>query len=242
MHSARAKDGSAVAVKQTDRIVSIADEPVEHYLVDVVPQPVGTARPNLIRAEKVVIEPLTFAGGVVSAGPQKTFWAQVHYEKAKQHSSKRNPDGPETKGSLIVLTADQKKVSKLLELVFADSLEGKAFANTYAFARVTETVTDADPDGGDPGTRIPHAESIPYREIDLTTQYSDDGPNAAVIGDVRIVVDREFVSQEQLEASDYFTLTPQGGNPSKYTLWNEDGIRSLRTHHYAIYLQRMKGV
>ena len=246
MYSIRAKDGTAVTVKQTDRIVSIAGEAVEHYLIDVIPQPVGGIRPSLIRAEKVVIEPLTFAGGVVTAGTQKTIMAQVHYEKAKQHSSEsgndeRTPDGPKTKGSLIVLASNQKAVSKLLELKFADALTGKAFAACYAFARVTETVTGADPDGGDPGTRTPTPTSLAYLDIDLSDQYEDDGANHRKVGETLVVVDRSLVTQAQLEQSAYFTLTPAGGSAIKYTLWNERGIRQLKTHHHAIYLQRMKG-
>lgn len=240
-YTAKATDGSAVTVAPTHRITSIAGVTVEHYLTDVRPCPVGGIRPSLGRAEEVVIEPLSFSGGVITAGTAKTFKAQVEFQQAREHGddTRRSPDMPKTKGYLMLLAGDQTKVSKLLELKFADSLSGKAFANCYAFARVTETLVGADDDAGQPGVPTPAPTAIVYQSLSLETQYVNNDPRLAKIGDACAIVDREQVTQAQLEAAHYLTLTPAGGLPQRYTLWNSDGVRLLNTHHWAIYLQRL---
>lgn len=241
MYSARAKNGSAVAVAPTHRITSIAGETVEYYLVDTIPLPCTSMRPTLQQAELVTIEPLTYAGGVVTAGAPQTLKAQLEWKAARRHGSDRTPDRPAAKGSLIVLAANQKQVSKLLQLDFADSLEGKAFAQCYSFARVVETVTGADPDAGDPGSASDQPFPIVYDNLQLETQYDTSRGNDVVIGDLCITVDREQVTEAQLLKAAYFTLTPQGGQPRRYTLWNsKEGIKPLNTHHWAIYLRQHK--
>lgn len=232
--------GASVAIVPTNKITSIAGEARELYVVDVKPLPVGGVVPTIIQGEVAAISAQTFSGGSVTVGTAKNFKAQVHFYKSTAHGSKRTPDGPEAKGYLIVRGFDMTKVSKLLEVIFADSLEGKAFANTYAFARVSTTYSGADPDAGDPGTATPTPASIAYLNIDLSEQYEDDGPNARKIGDAMVIVDRSVVSEANLTGAEYFTLTPQGGSAIKYTLWNADGIKFLKTHHYAIYLKRMR--
>ena len=241
-YSAKATDNSAVTIAPTHRITSIAGETVSHYLTDVRPCPVGGIRPTLGRTELVVIEPLTFAGGVVTAGTAKTFKAQVEFLQAREHGGevKRTPDMPKAKGYLMLLAGDQSKVSKLLEVKFADNLEGKAFANCYSFARVTRGTTGQSDDAGDPGSGTPTSTSIPFLSLLLTEQYRDMGSKDEKIGDICVVVDRESVTPAQLEAADYFTLTPAGGSATRYTLWNHEGIKYPVTHHYEIYLQRLK--
>lgn len=232
--------GASVAINPTDKITSIAGESRELYVTDVKPLPVGGIVPTIMQGEAAAISTQTFSGGTVTVGTAKTFKAQTHFYKSTAHGSKRTPDGPEAKGYLILRGYDMTKVSKLLEVSFADSLEGKAFANTYAFARVSVTYTGADPDAGDSGTATPTSTAITYLNIDLNTQYSDDGPNAQKIGDAMVIVDRSAVTEAQLNAAEYFTLTPQGGSAIKYTLWNSDGIKFPKTHHYEIYLKRMQ--
>lgn len=240
MVDAKALGGSAIEVKPTDRITSIAGEPVELYITAVAPCPVGGIRPSLHRGEKVVIESLTYSGGILSAGVENNFKAIVEFIKSREHSDKRSPDGPDTKGYLVLKSANQKKVSKLLELKFADALTGKAFANTHAFALVTVVYTDADPDGGDPGSASPTLTPIQYMDIDLSDQYEGEGASYQKLGDAMLILDKELVSKTQLESADYFTLTPQGGTAIQYTLWNDEGIKDLKTHHWKVYLQRMK--
>jgi hypothetical protein len=232
--------GASVLISPTDKISTIAGVSRDLYVIDVKPLPVGGIVPTIIQGEVAAISTQTFSGGTVTTGTAKNFKAQVHFRKSREHSSKRTPDGPEAKGYLIVRGFDMTKVSKLLEVVFADSLEGKAFANTYAFARVSTTYTGADPDAGDPGTATPTPASIAYQNVDLSEQYEDDGPRARKIGDAMVIVDRSVVSEAQLTGAEYFTLTPQGGSAIKYTLWNSDGIKFLKTHHYAIYLKRLQ--
>lgn len=229
-----------MAINPTDKISSIAGVVRDLYVIDVKPLPVGGIVPTIMQGEVAAISTQTFSGGTVTTGTAKNFKAQVHFHKSREHSSKRTPDSPEAKGYLIVRGYDMTKVSKLLEVVFADSLEGKAFANTYAFARVTTTYTGADPDAGDPGTATPTSTTIAYKDIDLSEQYEDDGPRSRKIGDTMVIVDRSAVSEAQLTGAEYFTLTPQGGSAQRYTLWNSDGIKFLKTHHYAIYLKRLQ--
>lgn len=233
--------GQSVDILPTHRITKIDDETVEHYLCDVIPQPVGDITPTIQQGQKVTIQPLTFSGGVITAGTASKFFAQVHYDRAREHSSKRSPDTPVTKGRLILAMANQNQVAKLLEVPFTDALEGKAFANTYAFHLVNVTYTGGNEDAGEPGSATPSTVSIAHREVDITTQYADPGPNSLKIGDARVVVDRELVSQAQLEQAAYLTLTPAGGQPVRYTLWNERGIRKSNTHHWVIYLKLMEG-
>ena len=239
-YQALATSGAGVTVKPTDRITSIAGEAFDLYLVDVKPLPVGGIVPTLMATEMAVIEPLTFSGGVVTPGAASTFKSQVHFFKTRHHGPDRIPDGPMTKGYLIVRTADPGKTSKLLELSFTDALEGKAFANTYSFARVSVVYTGADPDAGDPGTATPNSTAISYLDIDLSEQYEDDGPTRHKVGDALVLVDKSAATLAQLESAAYFTLTPQGGSAQRYTLWNTRGVRELKTHQFALYLQRQK--
>jgi hypothetical protein len=232
--------GQSVEVLPTHRITKIDDETVEHYLHDVIPQPVGDIEPTIMQGQKVTIQPLTFSGGVITSGTPSKFFAQVHYDKAREHSSKRSPDTPKTKGRLIMKMANQNQVAKLLEVPFTDALEGKAFANTYAFHGVNVVVTGADEDDGNPGTATPTPVQIAHREVDVTTQYADPGINSVVIGDALVVIDRDLATMAQLQAFAYFTLTPAGGQPIKYTIWNEAGIKQGSTFHHQIYLQLMK--
>lgn len=232
--------GQSIDILPTHRITKIDGETVEHYLCDVIPQPVGNITPSIINGQKVTIQPLTFSGGVITAGAASKFFAQVHYDRAREHSSKRSPDTPVTKGRLIMAMANQNQVAKLLEVPFTDALEGKAFANTYAFHGVNVVVTGADEDAGRPGISTPSPVSIAHREVNISTQYADPGINSVVIGDAMVVVDRDLVTMAQLQVFAYFTLTPAGGQPIRYTLWNEDGIKQGNTFHHEIYLQLMK--
>lgn len=232
--------GASVTINPTDKITSIAGVAKDLYVLDVKPLPVGGVVPTIMQGETASISTQTFSGGTVTVGTAKSFKAQVHFYKSTHHDSKRTPDGPAAKGYLILRGYDMKKVSKLLEVPFADSLEGKAFANTYAFARVVVSYTGGDPDAGDPGTATPTSTAITYQNIDLNDQYEDDGPTSRKIGDAMVIVDRSLVTEAQLTGAEYFTLTPQGGSAIKYTLWNSEGIKFLKTHHYAIYLKRMR--
>jgi hypothetical protein len=239
-YQALAASGAAVTVKPTDLISSIAGEPFELYVTDVKPLPVGGVVPTLMATEQAVISPVTYSGGTVTPGTSNTFKSQVHFFKTRRHGEDRIPDGPETRGYLIVRSADAGITSKLLEISFADVLSGKAFLNNYAFARVSVAYSGGDPDAGDPGVATPTSTAIPYLDIDLSEQYEDDGPTRNKVGDALILVDRSAVSKAQLESAEYFTVTPQGESAQRYVLWNTRGVRTLKTFQYAIYLQRQK--
>jgi len=249
-YSARAIDGTSKTVAPTYRIDSIAGEAVAHYLTDVIPCPVGGIRPSLGRTELVTITPLSFAGGTVTPGTAFTLRAQVELLKARRHSSQRSPDMPETVGSLLVLGADQSKVSKLLDLRFADALEGRAFSGCYVIQLLPPPVVTVagNPLLSLPATTTPASPvTLTPLEVDLTEQWVTEGNARRKLGDARIVVDRGEATLDALIADGAFlSILAYGKAANAAELYRvtgrdgtERGITMLPTYHWQIYLTRV---
>lgn len=240
MYSVKDAGGTSRTVKPTDRIILTDAISREYYITDIVPFVSCGVRPTLRRTVNFTHEPLTYSGGTVAAGTQSTLKGQAVFYKAAEHSKDYSPDSPCAKGHFLVKNASTSAADKLLQIKFTDQLNGKAFANTHAFARVSESVANADADLGEPGTATPTSTAIAYESISLESQYEQGDNTRHKIGDALIIVDKSEVTRAQLEAATYFTITPQGGSAERYTLWNNDGIKEPLTFQWHIYLQRMR--
>jgi hypothetical protein len=240
MYSIRDNSGTNRTVKPTDRIILTDGITREYYITDIVPFVSCGIQPTLRRTVNFTHEPLTFSGGTVTAGTQAVLKGQSVFYKAAEHSKNYSPNSPCAKGHFLVKNASTSASDKLLQIKFTDQLNGKAFANTHTFARVTTTATSADSDLGEPGTVTPSSSTVAYLNIFLESQYPQGDNRREKIGDALVIVDKSAISRANLEGAAYFTITPQGGTAERYTIWNDDGIKEPITHQWHIYLQRMR--
>jgi len=241
-YSIKALDKSAVMVAPTNRITSIAGTSRELYITDVRPYP-SCGRPTLRRAEKVVIEPLSFSGGAVTAGPPKTFKGQVDFEISSRHSASRSPDGPESRGSILFLSGETSKVSQLVEIEFTDSLSGFSFSGLYQIRYLPPPTLS----GGNPDLYIPASEGpgtpVPITPVfvSLSEQSVFEGAAKIKTGDALIRIPRTQLTEAHLQADRMLIeITPKGGSARMYQLWNSDGIKPMQTLHWEIYLKRVR--
>jgi len=252
-YSVQSKDGLRVELTNGDHITSIAGRDSDLYITDIGPYaqgmypkpsivaPVSVTVENLKEIDETTLQPKYYQSASV--------WGQVKTAKAQDTS--KTPDSPEAKEVLYFNNADPCQEFSLIRAVVADSLSGETYAGLYTFERAVTTITDANQLLGIPGSEDTVFTTIPALFVELTDQYrftpsgNTERTNDPFIkqkaGDALVKIKRSYLTQSQVESASYFRITPLGGTPVKYIIWNgSDGIVQEQHYQWSLYLQKVR--
>lgn len=250
-YSISATDGTKVEITNGDHITGIAGRDSDLYITDIMPYAQGMyPEPQIVAPVNVCVENLKEI--------DETTFAPKYYQSAnvlgqvkttKAQDTSKTPDSPEAKEVLYFNNANADQEFSLIKVECADSLRGETYAGLFDLERAVTTLT-----GGNDLLGIPGSESTVYTPlkaifVELTDQYrfgnvsrekfvSDARVKA---GDAMIKLKRSAISQSQIESANHFRITPRGGSPIKYIIWNgSEGIVQEQQYVWCLYLQKVR--
>lgn len=246
METIKSNLGATVTIDNGAKITSIGGRPCELYMIgvnEVYGHPTMRRQPRAMRPSVVELQRYIGISSVDTQpvyGPILTVSAQSEPEAVQVWDKITGAMVKIADEALIFNSIDLGKDYSTVKVLLKNDFNARMFADIWEFNLVNVTYVGADPFIGRKGTPNPNPTPIAVKKVDVTEQYQQIDGEAVKIGDACVIIARDLVSLVDLEAAEYFTLSENGGDPVRYTIWNSDGLKYLQTYDWELYLRKLK--
>lgn len=166
-------------------------------------------------------------------------------QRSQLMTEKRGPDSPDTFRQAYLAEANWPAAGyPLIQIVLQDEAQGLMFPGLYTVQRIPPpSITQAaKPNQGIAAKTLPALPvALKCLRVELREQIQTVDNQLIKRGDACVVVEKTGLPYETLLLpNQYFDITLPGGTVLRYQLPGKEGIESLQTHHWELYLGRLR--
>lgn len=209
----------------------------------------GLRRPSRpLNTLKVVMEPLIgiLEDGLPYFAPGVTIDAQWEPKGVSVWDPKVGALVRLSKEAVIVTNsartpADLGKNYGAVKILLNDSYTGEMYAFRYVVTGFTVITAGGDAVADEPGTTSTVPTTLNPSFISLEDQYEYDKTGSKYrCGDAMLSLNRDEITQQDLELFTYIEIEPKGESARQYTLWGGKKFSHEQTYDYNVYLKLLR--
>lgn len=182
-----------------------------------------------------------YTGAVTVMAQVKTVKPNQYKAFGDQKDGDYGPDQPESRKILYVMEANTSADWPQVKIELQDAARGLMFPGMFTVELIPQTKASGNQSLGIPDT-VTNGTPVDLEPVfvDLSDQVTVSESSQVTLGDALIKFPRHKATQAQLLGDSIISITPSGQSAIQYRVKNTQGIVQMQTHHWMVYLERIR--